>query len=120
MTPRHLWSRPLRYKTAQSRHPRPSHPPYVFQPEYGTHVGAGAAIGFLVGADAAAGAQTTGKSRFVAGCFGGGFGALIGAVIGHGIPNSHWAHHRRHYPVPDDDDEMAVARSPEKPDLKEP
>lgn len=122
-------------KTDQCHHPRPwpprrgypqaptrpSYPPFVFQTEYGTHAAAGAAIGFLAGAAAAASAQTDGRSRFVAGVFGGGFGALIGAVIGHGIPSSHWAHH--HYPVPDDgddDDEMAVARSPKKPDLKEP
>lgn len=100
--------------------PRPSSPPYLFQPEYGTHAGAGAMIGFLVGAGAAASAATDGRSRFVAGVFGGGFGALVGAVIGHGIPSSHWPH-RHHYPDPDDDEEeMAVTRPPKMTNLKEP
>ena len=99
---------------------RPSSPPYLFQPEYGTHAGAGAIIGLLVGAGTAAGAVQDGRSRFVAGVFGGGFGALVGAVIGHGIPGSHWSH-RHHYPDPDDDEEeMAVTRPRKIATLKEP
>ena len=92
-------------------YPRPTHPPFIFAPESGTHAAAGVLIGFGLGAAAGAARDGDGGTRFVSAMFVGGFGALIGAVIGHGIPSHAFRrHHRR-----DEDLEDDVAIRPLRP-----
>ncbi len=98
--------------------PRPSHPPYLFQPEYGNHAAAGAIVGFLIGATAGATAKSDGQNRLPAALLIGGLGAVMGAAVGHSIPASHWIHRHPSYPAPDDE-EMAAVRPP-VPALQEP
>jgi len=94
-------------------YPRPSPPPFVFEPESGTHAAAGALIGFGLGAAAGAAKDGDAGTRFVAAVFVGGFGALVGAVIGHGIPSN--AFHKHHRWDEDLEDDVAANPAPSTP-----
>jgi hypothetical protein len=93
-------------------YPPPSHPPFLFEPENGTHAAAGALIGLGLGAALGAAKDGHAGSRFAGALVVGGFGALIGAIVGHGIVAR--PRHRRH-PDWDEPEERAVAPQPNPP-----
>jgi hypothetical protein len=91
-------------------YPPPYRPPWLFEPENGTHAAAGALVGFGIGAIAGAAHDGDSGTRLASALMVGTLGALIGTAVGHGIPARHW---RRHHRVWDDPDENAASPGPD-------
>lgn len=84
-------------------------PPFVFEPESGSHAVAGALIGFGIMASVGAAADGNGGPRLGRALIAGTLGAVVGGFIGHAIP----AHRFRwHHPSDEDLEDDLTNRCP--------